>query len=44
MGRTAVARAELTAVCGRFSENFGTADYRIARAVLDGLSLEVAKQ
>jgi predicted ATPase len=40
MGRTAAARAELTAVCGRFSEGFGTADYRIARAVLDGLSLE----
>jgi predicted ATPase len=44
MGRPAAARAELTAVCGRFSEGFGTADYQIARAVLDGLRLELAKQ
>jgi len=44
MGRVALARAELTAVCGRFTEGFGTADYRSARAVLDGLNLEVARR
>jgi predicted ATPase/DNA-binding winged helix-turn-helix (wHTH) protein/class 3 adenylate cyclase len=44
MGRAAVARAELTAVCGRFTEGFGTADYRTARAVLDSLNLEVARR
>jgi predicted ATPase len=44
MGRAAAARAELTAVCGRFTEGFGTADYRNARAVLDALSLEVARR
>ena len=44
IGRTAMARAELTAVCGRFTEGFGTADYRNARAVLDGLKPEVAKR
>jgi predicted ATPase/DNA-binding winged helix-turn-helix (wHTH) protein len=38
MGRAAAARAELTSVCGRFTEGFGTADYRSARAVLDGLN------
>jgi N-formylglutamate amidohydrolase len=43
MGRAAAARAELTAVCGRFTEGFGTADYRNARAVLDGLNLEIAR-
>jgi predicted ATPase len=43
MGRAAAARAELTAVSGRFTEGFGTADYRISRAVLDGLSREVAR-
>jgi predicted ATPase/DNA-binding winged helix-turn-helix (wHTH) protein len=42
MGRATAARAELTAVCGRFTEGFGTADYRNARAVLDGLNPEVA--
>jgi len=44
MGRAAGARAELTAVCGRFTEGFGTADYRNARAVLDGLNLEIARR
>jgi predicted ATPase/DNA-binding winged helix-turn-helix (wHTH) protein/class 3 adenylate cyclase len=44
MGRTATARTELTAVCGRFTEGFGTADYRNARAVLDALNLEVARR
>ena len=44
MGRAAPARAELTAVCGRFTEGFGTADYRNARAVLDGLNPEVARR
>jgi len=44
MGRAAAARAELTAVCGRFTEGFGTADYRNASAVLDGLSPEVARR
>ena len=43
MGRAAAARAELTAVCSRFTEGFGTADYRNARAVLDGLNLEIAR-
>jgi len=42
MGRAAAARAELTSVCGRFTEGFGTADYRSARVVLDGLNLEAA--
>ncbi len=42
-GRDAAARAELTAVCSRFTEGFGTADYRNARAVLDGLNLEIAR-
>jgi hypothetical protein len=42
MGRTAAACAELTAVCGRFTEGFGTADYRNARALLNGLNLKVA--
>jgi tetratricopeptide (TPR) repeat protein len=41
MGRAAAARAELAAVCGRFTEGFGTADYRNARAVLGALSPEV---
>jgi hypothetical protein len=44
MGRAASARAELTAVCGRFTEGFGTADYRNARTVLDGLNPEIARQ
>jgi predicted ATPase len=44
MGRAAAARAELTAVCGRFTEGFGTADYRNASAVLDGLNPEVARR
>jgi len=44
IGRAAAARAELIAVCGRFTEGFGTADYRNARAVLDGLNLEVASR
>ena len=44
MGRAAAARAELTAVCGRFTEGFGTADYRNARAVLDGLNPAVARR
>jgi predicted ATPase len=35
-GRAAAARAELAAVCARFTEGFDTADYRDARAVLDG--------
>ena len=43
-GRAAAARAELTAVCGRFTEGFGTADYRNARAVLDRLNPEVARR
>jgi predicted ATPase/DNA-binding winged helix-turn-helix (wHTH) protein len=43
MGRAAAARAELTAVCGRFTEGFATVDYRNARAVLDSLNLELAK-
>jgi predicted ATPase/DNA-binding winged helix-turn-helix (wHTH) protein len=42
MGRAAAARAELAAVCSRFTEGFETADYRNARAVLDGLNREVA--
>jgi hypothetical protein len=42
--RAAAARAELTAVCGRFTEGFGTADYRNARAILDGLNPEVARR
>jgi len=42
-GRAAAARAELTAVCGRFTEGFGTADYRAARAVLDALNPEIAR-
>jgi predicted ATPase len=41
-GRASAARAELTAVCGRFTEGFGTADYRNARAVLDGLNAAIA--
>jgi predicted ATPase len=41
MGRAAAARTGLTAVCARFTEGFGTADYRNARAVLDGLNPEV---
>jgi predicted ATPase len=44
MGRAAAAHAELTAVCSRFTEGFGTADYRNARAVLDGLNLEVVRR
>ena len=44
MGRAAAARVELAAVCGRFTEGFGTADYRNARAVLDGLNLEQARR
>jgi predicted ATPase len=44
MGRAASARAELTAVCGRFTEGFGTADYRNARTVLDDLNPEIARQ
>jgi predicted ATPase/DNA-binding winged helix-turn-helix (wHTH) protein/class 3 adenylate cyclase len=44
MGRSAAARAELRAVCGRFIEGFGTADYQNARAILDRLNLEVATQ
>ncbi len=36
-GRAAAAGAELAAVCARFTEGFDTADYRDARAVLDGL-------
>ena len=44
MGRAAAARAELTAVCSRFTEGFGAADYRNARALLDALSLEVARR
>jgi hypothetical protein len=38
------ARAELTAVCGRFTEGFGTADYRNACAAFDGLNPEVARR
>jgi predicted ATPase/DNA-binding winged helix-turn-helix (wHTH) protein len=41
MDRAAAARAELTAICGRFTEGFGTADYRNARAVFDGLNSEI---
>ena len=41
MRRAAAARAELAAVCDRFTEGFGTADYRNARAVLDALSPEI---
>jgi predicted ATPase len=44
MGRAAAARAELTAICERFTEGFGTADYRNARAVLDRLNPEVARR
>ena len=44
MGRVALARAELTAVCGRFTEGFGTADYRNARAILDGVNPAVARR
>ncbi len=44
MGRADAARAELAAVCGRFTEGFDTADHRTARAVLDGLSPEVARR
>ena len=44
MGRAAAARAELTAVCGRFTEGFGTADYRNARAILDGVNPAVARR
>jgi predicted ATPase/DNA-binding winged helix-turn-helix (wHTH) protein len=44
MGRAAAAHAELTAICGRFTEGFGTADYRNARATLDGLNPEVTKR
>ena len=43
MGHVADARAELTAMCGLFTEGFGTADYRNARAVLDGLKPEIAR-
>jgi predicted ATPase/DNA-binding winged helix-turn-helix (wHTH) protein len=42
MDRAAAARAELTAVCSRFTEGFGTADFRNAHVVLDGLNPEVA--
>ena len=42
MGRTAEARVELAAVCSRFTEGFHTADYRIARAMLDGVNPETA--
>jgi predicted ATPase len=44
MGRVAAARAELTAVCGCFTEGFGTADYRNACAAFDGLNPEVARR
>ena len=44
MGRAAAAREELSAVCGRFTEGFGTADYRNARAVLDGLNSAAARR
>jgi predicted ATPase len=44
MGGAAAARVELAGVCGRFTEGFGTADYRNARAVLDGLNLELARR
>jgi predicted ATPase/DNA-binding winged helix-turn-helix (wHTH) protein len=43
MGRAAAAHAELTTVCGRFTEGFGTADYRNARAALNSLDLEMAR-
>ena len=43
MGRAEAARAELTAICDRFTEGFGTADYQNARAVLNGLSPEIAR-
>ena len=42
MGHVADARAELTAMCGLFTEGFGTADYQNAHTVLDRLNLEVA--
>jgi predicted ATPase len=44
MGHAATARAELAAVCGRFTEGFDTADYRNARAVLDGMNPQVASK
>ena len=43
MGRAAAARAELIAVCGRFTEGFSTADFQNARAVLDDLNPEVVR-
>jgi predicted ATPase len=42
MGRASAARAELAAVCGRFTEGFDTADCRNARAVLDGMNSKIA--
>ena len=42
LGRAAAASAELTAVCSRLTEGFGTADYQNARAVLDRLTPEIA--
>jgi len=44
MGHAAAARAELTAACSRFTEGFGTADYRNARAILDGVNPAVARR
>jgi len=44
MGHVADARAELTAMCGRFTEGFDTADYRSARAILDAPKPEIARQ
>jgi predicted ATPase len=38
------ARAELAAICARFTEGFDTADYRDARAVLDGLDAAAAER
>jgi predicted ATPase/DNA-binding winged helix-turn-helix (wHTH) protein/class 3 adenylate cyclase len=44
LGRAAAARVELKAACDRFTEGFGTSDYRNARAALDGLNLEIARR
>ena len=43
IGRAAASHAELIAVCGRFTEGFGTANYRNARTVIEGLDVELAR-
>ena len=44
MGCATTARAELAAVCARFTEGFDTADYRGARAVLHRLDAEIVER